>query len=537
MDTRIQCRVYGWRSKAKGLGLLCRLLMVAMGHLCVWFGTAAAGEPLDAAIREYMNQPRYNPAHWGALFVDLETGDVLFERDGDKLFAAASTTKLFSVACAMDVLGAEHRFQTPIVRSGEVNEQGELAGDLILIAAGDFNFGGRTNPDGTIAFANTDHTYADDDAMAELTAPDPLAGLNDLARQVAATGIRRVRGDVLIDDRLFDKAEGTGSGPRQITPIMINDNVIDLQIEPTGVGQPAKLTVRPQTAAVQVESKVKTVASNQPVSTKVHDLGHNRISVTGQIPAGRNPLIRVHEVHDATVFARTLLIEALHRAGVTVDAPTLGSGTARTLPSTAETAMLPRVALHTSLPFSESAKLILKVSQNLHASTLPLLVAHRHGERTLSDGLKRQHEFLNRAGLDADAISFGSGAGGARGDLMTARAAVDLLRHMSKRADFKIYHAALPRLGVDGTLAKNLPHDSPAHDKVQAKTGTFHSENTMNESRLLNSKALAGYMTTAKGRSLAFALFVNNAHLRGEVTPKTFGDDLGKICELVFTYE
>lgn len=534
MGARIRFLISGRRSQATCLR---RLMLAALVQLSAWSGTAAAGESLDAAIREYMNQPRFKPAHWGALFVDLQTGDVLFERDGDKLFVAASTTKLFSVACALDAFGADHRFQTPIVRRGEVNELGELAGDLILIAAGDFSLGGRTNPDGTIAFANTDHTYADDKTMAELTAPDPLAGLDDLATQVAAAGIRRVRGDVLIDDRLFDKAEGTGSGPRQITPIMINDNVIDLQIEPSEVGQPAKLIVRPQTAAVQVESKVITVASDQLVSTKVHYLGHNRISVTGQIPAGRKPLIRVHEVHNATAFARTLLIEALHRAGVVVDAPTLESGGDRTLPPAAEIAMLPRVAMHTSLPFSESAKLILKVSHNLHAGALPLLIAHKHGERTLSDGLKRQSEFLKRAGLDADAISFGSGAGGARGDLITARSAVELLRHMAKRANFQVYHDALPRLGVDGTLAKNLPHDSPARDKIQAKSGTYFSENTMNGTRLLNSKALAGYMTTAKGRPLAFALFVNNTHLRDGVTPSTFGDDLGKICEFVFICE
>ncbi|MBS0202884.1 MAG: D-alanyl-D-alanine carboxypeptidase/D-alanyl-D-alanine-endopeptidase [Planctomycetes bacterium] len=502
-----------------------------------WSHPSVAKEPLVKAIHEVVHQPHYKYAHWGALFVDLKSGDVVFEHAPSKLFAPASTTKLFTVACALDALGADHRFQTPLVRHGEINEQGELIGDLILIASGDLSFGGRTTSDGRIAFANSDHTYANGNADAELTSPDPLAGLNDLAKQVAASGIKRVRGDVLIDDRLFDKAESSGSGPTHVTPITINDNVVDLLFEPTEVGHPAKLTIRPHTAYLHVESKVTTVEHGKPLATSIQDLGHGRISITGTIPAGHKPLVRIHEVHDATAFARTLLIEALHRAGVGVDAPTAASTTSRPLPSPAEVKAFPRVAVHTSLPFSESVKLILKVSHNLHASTLPLLVAHKHGERTLSAGLKRQHDFLKHAGVDVDTISFGGGAGGARGDFVTPDATVQLLRHMAKRQDFPVYHDALPRLGVDGTLSKNVPHDSPARDKVQAKTGTLYSDNTMNGSTLMTSKALAGYLTTASGRHLAFALFVNNAHIRDGVTTKTFGDDLGKICEIVLTHE
>lgn len=507
------------------------LLLLAMS------GSVTAGESLQKAIRHVVQQPHFHHAHWGALFVDRETGDVIFEHATDKLFAPASTTKLFSVACALETLGADYRFHTPVVRRGEVSQQGELHGDLILIASGDLSFGGRTTHDGKLAFVNSDHTYANGSNDAELTEPDPLGGLNDLARQVAAKGINSVHGDVLIDDRMFDKAESSGSGPSHVTPITINDNVIDLLIEPTEAGQPAKLTSRPQTALVQIESKVVTSEPGKAVSTTIRDLGHGRISVTGSIPEGHKPVVRVQEVPDATAFARTLFIEALHRAGVRVDAPTVAAHKPTVLPTPAELHSLPQVAVHTSLPFSESAKLILKVSHNLHASTLPLLVAHKHGERTLSAGLKRQHDILKHAGVDVDTISFGGGAGGARADFVTPSATVQLLRYMSKRPDFAAYHHALPRLGVDGTLAKNISHDSPARDKVQAKTGTLYSENLMNGGLFMTSKALAGYMTTATGRQLAFALFVNNAHIRDGVTTKTFGDDLGKICELVFTHE
>jgi D-alanyl-D-alanine carboxypeptidase/D-alanyl-D-alanine-endopeptidase (penicillin-binding protein 4) len=471
------------------------------------------------------------------LFVDRESGEVVFEHAADKLFVPASTTKLFTVACALDALGADYRFQTPVVRRGDVNDDGELTGDLILVASGDLSFGGRTTSEGTIAFVDSDHTYANGSADATLTDPDPLGGLNDLARKVAAAGIKRVTGDVLVDDRMFDRAASSGSGPTHVSPIIVNDNLIDMLIEPADVGKPARVTIRPLTAAVQVESKILTVEAGKSLSVSIRDLGHGRISIAGQLPHGHKPVVRVHEAHDSASFARTLFIEALQQAGVTVDAPALADNTLQSLPSREEVLAWPQVAVHTSLPLSESIKLILKVSHNLHASTLPLLVAHKNGERSLSAGLKRQHQFLKRIGVEVDSISFGGGAGGARADHVTPRAAVQLLQYMATRPDFAAYFDGLPRLGVDGTLSKNVPDSSPARDKVQAKTGTLYSDNTMNGTTLMTSKALAGYMTTSKGRKLTLALYVNNAHLRDGITAKTFGDDLGKICEVVFLHE
>ena len=178
-------------------------------------------------------------------------------------------------------------------------------------------------------------------------------------------------------------------------------------------------------------------------------------------------------------------------------------------------------------------KLILKVSHNLHASTLPLLLAEKHGKRTLHDGMKLERDFLAKAGVDVDSISFGGGAGGARADYVTPAATVQLLRHMAGRPDFFVYERALPILGVDGTLAKSVVSDSPVKGHVQAKTGTLAWDNLLFDRGLCTSKAIAGYLTTAKGKRLAFAAFVNGVHLKDGIDVKRLGSDLGKLCEIV----
>jgi D-alanyl-D-alanine carboxypeptidase/D-alanyl-D-alanine-endopeptidase (penicillin-binding protein 4) len=493
----------------------------------------SAADKLNKRVEEFLAQPHFKTAHVGLLFVDLKTGEVVLERSSEKLFAPASTTKLFSTAAALDALGADYRFQTPIHRRGSLDAAGELDGDLILVASGDLSFGGRTDDKGEIAFVDSDHTYANWSSDAGLTPQDPLGGINDLARQVAAAGIKRVKGDVLIDDRLFDKAEGSGSGPSTLTPIVVNDNVLDFTFEPTEPGQPANAAWRPQTALFQVEFNVTTVKENDPLETWIRPQGDGRIAVTGKIPANKGKLVRIYEVPDPAAFARALLIEALERSGVEVSAEPEHKHPDAALPARDGYGEFPKVAKLISPPFGENAKLILKVSHNLHASTLPLLVAAKNGKRTVGEGLKLERDFLVRAGVDVDTISFGGGAGGARADFVTPAATVQLLRHMATRPDFFVYERALPILGVDGTLAKSVAKDSPAKGQVQAKTGTLVWENLLASRGLLTSKALAGYLTTSKGRHLAFAAFINGVHLKDGLDSKRLGSDLGRLCEIV----
>lgn len=490
---------------------------------------------IAAEIEGVIDAPEYRLAQWGILVVDRASGETVYARNPDRLFKPASTTKLYSVAAAMDAFGSDHRFQTPLYRRGEVGERGELVGDLILVASGDPTMGGRTDAEGHIAYTAHDHTYGPPDS--ELTAPDPLAGLNELARQVAAKGIRKVTGDILIDDRLFDRAAGTGSGPSRLTPILLNDNMLDLTITPGVLGEMATVAVRPETSAWVVDAQVETVATDQEPSIQIRSSSPGRLIVRGRVPVGGRVRNEGYEVEDAAAFARALLIEALGRQGITVVASVLDGNDAAKLPFCGGMDGYgdgELVAVLTSPPFYEEAKLILKVSHNLHAGILPLLMAAKRGKRTLADGLHLQREFLAGIGLDCDTISFGSAAGGANGDLTTPRATVELLQAMATRADFALYRDALPILGIDGTLTTAVSAESPARGKVHAKTGTLASEDTLNARYVLTSKSLAGYLTSAGGRDLAFAMFINNVPIKNLAEIKEYGRLLGRLCEIVY---
>ncbi len=192
------------------------------------------------------------------------------------------------------------------------------------------------------------------------------------------------------------------------------------------------------------------------------------------------------------------------------------------------------IATFVSPPFSELVKVTLKVSHNLYASTLPMLVAAHSGNRTLAQGLRAQGRLLKACGLDTSAVSFGGGAGGANADAVTPAATVQLLRSFRNRPEYPALYAGLPILGVDGTLAGMAPANSKVKGHVRAKTGTLMWRDVMNNREVLSSKALGGYLTTAKGRDLTIAFYVNGVPLPPGVTATREGKMLGELCELVY---
>src|SRR5262249_6197653 len=139
-------------------------------------------------------------------------------------------------------------------------------------------------------------------------------------------------------------------------------------------------------------------------------------------------------------------------------------------------------------------------------------------------------------GVPVESIAFGGGAGGANADHVTPRATVQLLRGLAKRSDYPAFHAGLPVLGEDGTLSTAVPEDSPARRKGFAQTGQLLSHDSLNDRGILTSKALAGTLTTAKGRELTFAMFVNNVPLPKGTTPNREGRTLGKLCEILYEH-
>jgi len=69
---------------------------------------------------------------------------------------------------------------------------------------------------------------------------------------------------------------------------------------------------------------------------------------------------------------------------------------------------------------------------------------------------------------------------------------------------------------------------------VMGKTGTYGDSDLLNGRLLLRAKSLAGVMTTAKGRGLTFAVFVNDVPLPQDGDPVREGKVIGRLCEIIY---
>jgi N-acyl-D-amino-acid deacylase len=494
---------------------------------------------LDRRIQKVINRPEFAHANFGIEFYSLDTGKLIYSLNPNKLFVPASTTKILTEGTLLAQLGADYRFHTRVYRTGSVDKHGTLKGDLILVASGDPNLSNRIQPDGTLAFVDEDHSY-----NGPAVQGDPLAVIKQLAKDVVAKGLRKIEGRVLVDTTLFPDGPREGGTSVVMSSIIVNDNVIDLVATPGAkAGDPATLVTSPQTSYARFFAHVTTGPADGKPDLDVSDPvinpdGTVSVIVAGSLPFGSQPTTAAFAVPSPTLFAQTLVAEALSAAGITIKPPKHQSppdfaALARTY--TAEN----QVAEHVSPPLAEEIKVTLKVSQNLHAGMGPYLLGTLVAKNTkdpLHAGFNIERDFLKEAKLDLTGVSQGDGAGaGDWADLFSPDFMCHYLTYWTTRPDYPIFFKALPILGRDGTLAK-IQTTNPAAGHVFAKTGTFSSEDRVNDKLMLNGKGLAGYVITGSGQKLVFAAYVNHVSLSPEsASAQTVaGQALGEIAAAAY---
>jgi len=471
---------------------------VALGFLALG---AAAQEQKPAAtlaelqqrLAQHIAQPRFSAAFWGVQIVSLDTGKTLFENNPQKLFSPASNSKLYTVAVALDRLGADYRIKTSLYAKASPDAVGTLDGDLVVYGRGDPTVNAR------------------------LHGGDIYKALEPLVFALTNAGVKRISGDLVGDESYFQGAP-YGSGwswgdfenyyGAEISALTINDNTLVASIKPgSRVGAPCELALQPATAWLTFSNRTETAAKAARRSIHLfRPVGENIIYVSGQMAlddAGSTEDVTM--CHPAGLFV-LLMREALARANIEV------SGKSRTVNwlgrqgNPLETDKLVELGSMGSPPMRDLAREVEKPSQNLYADLLLAQVGEKFRaapdvRETSEDlGIRELNKFLSEAGVKRGEVFFEEGSGLSRDNLTTPEATAALLRFMSRHACAQAYRDALPIAGVDGTL-RNRMKGTPAANNVRAKTGSLRW-----------AASLSGYVTTAAGEHLAFSLMLNRYH-------------------------
>ncbi len=197
-------------------------------------------------------------------------------------------------------------------------------------------------------------------------------------------------------------------------------------------------------------------------------------------------------VADPSVAAAAKLTSLLRAAGIAV---THAAGRGRapasaTLAWNESSAMLGRILAAMNKP-----------SDNFLAEELLKgLGARFGGAGTTYAGTRVATAFLKSLGISSG-FRVRDGSGLSYADQLSAHAVIKLLGAMSRRPDFATFRDSLAVAGVDGTLSGRM-RGTAAQGNVHAKTGT-----------LAAASCLSGYVTSANGHALTFAILVNGSGL------------------------
>ena len=473
----------------------------------------AATQAAPPAMTGVLSSPVLRDAIVAGAVYDLDTHRLLFARNAHTLMLAASTTKLLTEGTSLALLGPDFRWTTPVYRAGPVDANGTLHGDLVLVASGDPNLSQRIQPDGSLAFENEDHSY-DGSPDTKAVPGDPLTVLRQLAAQVKAAGIKAIDGRVVVDTSLFASPGPEGGTGAVVAPIVVNDNLVDVTLTPGAhPGDAVAIRVSPVTPYVSFVDKATTAsAGTEPTIDMSNDVteagtGVHTVTITGAIPSG-TPILFAYRVPEPDVFAQMAFTSVLRDAGVVTSTPN-----ARTpfdpLAARADYTPGNLVASHISPPLAQDVYITLKVSDNLHAALGPytwaVYVAHARKD-WLRAGFALEHKLLAGAGLDLRGASQQDGLG--TNAYFTPDFMVRYLAWAHAQPWFPVLEHGLPVMGVDGTLF-NIQNDSPAAGKVHAKTGSWGTDDLLNDDAIVTAKGLAGFMTTRSGHHVAFAFYIN----------------------------
>jgi len=500
-----------------------------LGVLCLPTGAQnhrrkGPATPLKVRIARLLANPAVTRSHWGIDVARMDgTGDRgrIYSLHAGQFFQPASNAKLFTTTAAVALLGTKATVMTRVMAAALPDKDGVLAGDLALVGAGDANLSGRTIP------------YLPPALRPVPASPEnaPLRYLEEMADQIAKTGLKVVQGDVIGDDTLFpwqpypedwaidDAVWGYGA---PVSALTINDNQIKVTVTPgSAAGAPATVVFDPAVPYYTVDtSGLVTGAAKSGSHVQMERLpGSKLLRIYGTIAVDAPPDQEQVAIEDPAEYAALALKGMLEARGIQV------TGTARArhrlsvdtasfiaeshAPLTLTTAgkseaqvcvsLCAALAAHLSPALIDDVVVTNKVSQNLHAELLLRRLGRIFGDDgSAAQGARVVRQFLLDAGVDKDDFFFFDGSGLSGHDLVTPRAVVRLLRYAGTQPWFADWKTSLPVGGEDGTLAGRFVKP-PLKGRVFAKTGT-----------LGEARALSGYLRCASGRTVAFSIMVDN---------------------------
>ncbi len=458
---------------------------------CLTIGYAFAADDINGTITNMINT-ELPDATVGVTVQDVVTGKIVYDYQGTKLFLPASTAKLFTAAAALKQLGPDYCFETALYYDHDyLVSDGVYGRDLALKFTGDPSF--------------------------------KIVNLYSLLGKLSELKIKKITGDIILDDSLFDgpllgfgwTLDSTAwyySAP--VSAIIIDRNQFGITLYPV-----------PEIGA-EVHAKIDNIypgSKNRTLTTNIRGVTYeeseafcqlevdidddNNVELAGCWPVGTEPVHLRLAVKDPALQAEGLIRETFDKLGIEFS----GNFKYSKVPNN-----LHKLAHHKSESLSVLLNAILGDSNNLYAESLTkTLGAELYGIGSFKTGSLAVRQILSSiTGIDFSQTRLLDGSGASRYNLLTPQHLSRLLYTMHHEPSLGThFREALSISGVNGTLKTRFASfDTKA--SIKAKTGSLNGVS-----------ALSGYLTTRSGRELIVTIMINHALDKGSIL-KQFENEL-----------
>lgn len=402
----------------------------------------------------------------------------------------ASTQKLITTAIALDVLGADFKWQVGVYHTGVV-AGGVLYGDLVLVGAGEPAFTHER--------------------------------LSALMGQISSK-ISHIQGNILIDTSRFGAVgydpnafdnQGDRAYNAEPSAFLVNFGTVEVKFVPSGQfvkneqGEDEFIPSPNSLASVQLLPKLDSVTLPTTIATQNNcnlpkmTITSNQINLSGHFGAncGTQSLWRNFMNNDR------LATDAVGTAWRGYDKEFSGVVVIGKKPDNAMPMLgLPAFVLYSN-PLSEQITQINQFSNNVMteqlALSLPLYADGRYGNTPRQSDYPTSFAFIHswwQKNLKSAPPVMTRASGLCTDCFITPLSMSELLGHMYRHQAFVPFLKSLPIAGHSGTMKamKNRSPNNPALGRAWIKTGT-----------LKNVTSMAGYVKGMSGQDYAVVMMIN----------------------------
>ena len=415
-----------------------------------------------------------------ALLVEDGSGRTVASWNPDQPLLSASTLKTITTGAALDALGPDFRFETKVASAGDIDRDGLLHGDLYIIGGADPTLGSKSQ-------------IAEDISLVFAKWADAIKG----------AGISAIDGRVIGDSGIFpasltqenwcwsDLGADYGASPCGLSYC---ENLSYYRVEP-GQAENDSLTITPVEAVYSEMNLQNHAATGAPKTGNKLGYFASDLSPVGRFTGTYAADRRVDTIAVANKFPALTCAEAFGQYLVGVGIPSAGA----TIGAAPDTALLIATTYSPSL-LTICTETNTK-SNNFFAETIFLTIGQNlTGEASYAATPSVVEEYIATMGCNTTGLRQDDGSGLSRQNYVSPRFFCNFYRIMQKRDIFVSYLATFPTPGSEGTLRNVLAREpQQLKSRIHCKSGSMTAV-----------RCYAGYVETAGGEMLRFAIMVNN---------------------------